>query len=123
MYFVLKTIISALIIVLVSEIAKKSSFLAAIIISIPLTSILAFIWLYWDTKDSQKVIDLSYGTIVMTIPSFVFFFNIPINDKIKTKFYFFINYFNNYNDYNLFNIYIHFKKDGFKFFDIIKLCF
>ena len=57
----------------VSEIAKKSSFLAAIIISIPLTSLLAFIWLYWDTKDIQKVVDLSYGTIVMTIPSFFFF--------------------------------------------------
>tara|TARA_Y100001970_G_C13784338_1_gene626995 strand:- start:222 stop:575 length:354 start_codon:yes stop_codon:yes gene_type:complete len=88
MYLILKTIISAIIIVIVSEIAKKSSFLAAIIISIPLTSLLAFIWLYWDTKDTQKVIDLSYGTIVMTIPSFAFFLIFPLMIKIKYNFIF-----------------------------------
>ena len=55
MYFFLKTIISAIIIVAVSEIAKKYTWTAAIIVSLPLTSLLAFIWLYWDTKDYQKV--------------------------------------------------------------------
>ena len=72
-YYIIKTLLTALIIVVVSEIAKKSSLLAAIILSIPLTSLLAFIWLYWDTKDVQKIIDLSYNTIIMVIPSFVFF--------------------------------------------------
>ncbi len=88
MYLLIKTIISALIIVIVSEVAKKSSLLAAIIVSIPLTSLLAFIWLYWDTKDTQKVIDLSYGTIVMTIPSFAFFFVLPLMLKLKQSFFF-----------------------------------
>ena len=60
MYLILKTLISASIIVIVSEIAKKYTWSAAIIISIPLTSLLAFIWLYYDTKDVQKVIDLSF---------------------------------------------------------------
>ena len=46
-------------------------------VSIPLTSLLAFIWLYYDTKDVQKVIDLSLSTIVMTIPSIVFFIVLP----------------------------------------------
>ena len=50
-YFFVKTIFTALIIVIVSEIAKKSTFLGALIISVPLTSLLAFIWLYFDTKD------------------------------------------------------------------------
>ena len=88
MYLIFKTIISAIIIVIVSEIAKKSSFLAAIIVSIPLTSLLAFIWLYWDTRDSQKVIDLSYGTIIMTIPSFTFFIIFPLMIKLKQNFFF-----------------------------------
>ena len=77
-YFFIKTVITALIIVIVSEIAKKSSFLGALIISIPLTSLLAFIWLYFDTKDCQKVIDLSYGTIILTVPSFASFIILPI---------------------------------------------
>lgn len=87
-YFFIKTILSAIIIVIVSEVAKRSSWLAAIIVSIPLTSLLAFIWLYWDTKDSQKVIDLSYGTILMTIPSFTFFIILPFMLKLKQNFIF-----------------------------------
>ena len=88
MYFFLKTIISAIIIVAVSEIAKKYTWTAAIIVSLPLTSLLAFIWLYWDTKDYQKVIELSYSTIVMSIPSFVFFIVLPILLKFKQNFVF-----------------------------------
>ena len=85
-YYIIKTLLTALIIVLVSEIAKKSSLLAAIIISIPLTSLLAFIWLYWDTRDAQKLIDLSYNTIIMVIPSFVFFIILPLMLKLKQGF-------------------------------------
>lgn len=85
-YFIIKLLITSLVIVIVSEIAKKSTFIAAIIISIPLTSILAFTWLYLDTKDYQKVIDLSYGTILLTIPSFAFFIILPALLKFKQNF-------------------------------------
>ena len=88
MYLILKTLISASIIVIVSEIAKKYTWSAAIIISIPLTSLLAFIWLYYDTKDVQKVIDLSLSTIVMTVPSIIFFIVLPIMLKFKHSFNF-----------------------------------
>ena len=85
-YYLIKTIITALIIVVVSEVAKKSTLLGALIISIPLTSLLAFVWLYFDTKDYQKVIDLSYGTILLSIPSFAFFIILPILLKMKQNF-------------------------------------
>ena len=85
-YYLIKTIITAIIIVIVSEVAKKSTLIGAIIISIPLTSLLAFIWLYFDTRDYQKVIDLSYGTILLTIPSFAFFLILPILLKMKQNF-------------------------------------
>ena len=85
-YYVIKTIITALIIVIVSEVAKRSTLIGALIISIPLTSLLAFIWLYLDTRDYQKVIDLSYGTILLTIPSFAFFLILPILLKMKQNF-------------------------------------
>ena len=85
-YYFIKTIITALIIVVVSEVAKRSTFLGAIIISIPMTSLLAFMWLYFDAKDYQKVIDLSYGTIILSIPSFAFFIILPILLKMKQNF-------------------------------------
>ena len=86
MYLLLKTLISAIIIVAVSEIAKRYTWAAAIIVSLPLTSLLAFVWLYWDTKDTQKVIELSYSTIVMSLPSFIFFIILPILLKLKQNF-------------------------------------
>ena len=86
MYLLLKTLISAIIIVAVSEIAKRYTWTAAIIVSLPLTSLLAFVWLYWDTKDTQKVIELSYSTIVMSLPSFIFFIILPILLKLKQNF-------------------------------------
>ena len=88
MYIILKTLISALIIVAVSEIAKKYTWAAALIVSLPFTSLLAFVWLYWDTKDYQKVIDLSYSTLVMSVPSFIFFIVLPILLKFKQNFFF-----------------------------------
>ena len=86
MYLLIKTLISAIIIVIVSEIAKKYTWTAAIIVSLPLTSLLAFLWIYFDTKDTQKVIELSYSTIVMTLPSFIFFIILPLMLKFKQNF-------------------------------------
>tara|TARA_B100000686_G_C15830650_1_gene497911 strand:- start:90 stop:437 length:348 start_codon:yes stop_codon:yes gene_type:complete len=86
MYLFFKTVVSAIIIIIVSEVAKKSTWAAAIIVSIPLTSLLAFIWLYIDTKNYEKVIDLSFNTIIMTIPSIVFFILLPILLKLKQNF-------------------------------------
>ena len=85
-YYFVKLIITALVVVVVSEVAKRSTLLGAIIISIPLTSLLAFVWLYFDTKDYQKVIDLSYGTILLSIPSFAFFIILPILLRLKQNF-------------------------------------
>ena len=87
-YLLLKTLITVATVVIVSEIAKRSSLFAAIIVSIPLTSFLAFIWLYFETKDSQKVIDLSFNIILMVIPSFVFFIILPWALKLQLSFIF-----------------------------------
>ena len=88
MYLIVKTVLSALIIVAVSEIAKKYTLAAAIILSVPLTSLLALIWLFYDTRDIQKIVDLSLNTIVMTIPSIVFFIVLPLMLKLKYNFSF-----------------------------------
>ena len=88
MYLMVKTVLSALIIVVVSEIAKKYTLAAAIILSVPLTSLLALIWLFYDTRDIQKAVDLSLNTIVMTIPSIVFFIVLPLMLKLKYNFSF-----------------------------------
>ena len=58
-YLILKTAISAIIIVAVSEISKKSSLIGAILASLPLVSFLVMIWLYIDTNSKKQVAQLS----------------------------------------------------------------
>ncbi|MBK69103.1 MAG: hypothetical protein CMF54_04855 [Legionellales bacterium] len=86
LYLFIKTLITAIVVVLVAEIAKRSTLLAGLIVSIPLTSFLALIWLYWDTKDNQKIIDLSNSTLLMVIPSLSFFIILPILIKLNLSF-------------------------------------
>ena len=43
-------------------------------------------WLYWETKDSQKIIDLSYSIMLMVIPSFTFFIILPVALKLNATF-------------------------------------
>ena len=54
-YTIFKVLITAIIIVVASEIAKEKSLLAGLIISMPIITVLALIWLYWDTHDVEQV--------------------------------------------------------------------
>jgi hypothetical protein len=78
MYLVIKTLITALLVVGISEAGKRFTSLGALLASLPLTSILAFVWLYKDTKDSQKVAALSWEILAMVIPSLMFFIALPL---------------------------------------------
>ena len=74
----LKIILSATVLVAVSELAKRSSFWGAALASVPLTSILAFVWLYIDTGDIQRVSALSHGIFWLVLPSLVLFIALPL---------------------------------------------
>ncbi|MFA5917736.1 MAG: DUF3147 family protein [Candidatus Gracilibacteria bacterium] len=78
MQYFIKIVLSALIIFGVSELGKKFAPIAAILASLPLVSIMAMIWLYNDTKDVQKVIDLSTSIFWAVLPSLLFFLILPI---------------------------------------------
>ena len=65
MYVFIKLIFTAFVVVLISEIAKRSTVFAGIVASIPLTSLLAFIWLYFDTQDINSIRELSRNILLM----------------------------------------------------------
>lgn len=73
----LKIIITAVLIVLTSEAAKRLPWMGAILASLPLTSVLAMTWLYWDTGDASKVSELSIGIFWAVLPSLLFFLILP----------------------------------------------
>jgi hypothetical protein len=72
-YLALKFGLSAAVLVAVSEIAKRSSLWAALVASLPLTSLLAFVWLYIDTHDTHKIASLSMDIFWLVIPSLALF--------------------------------------------------
>lgn len=77
-YLIIKTLISALVIVAVSEIARRSSLFGALVASLPLTSLLAFIWVYRDTGDAAKIAALSTSIFWLVLPSLVLFLLLPV---------------------------------------------
>jgi hypothetical protein len=76
--YALKIALSALILVAIAEVAKRSTFWAAALASLPLTSLLAFVWLYLDTGDTQKVAALASGIFWLVLPSLLLFVLLPI---------------------------------------------
>jgi hypothetical protein len=76
--YALKIALSALILVAVAEIAKRSSFWAAALASLPLTSVLAFVWLYLDTGDVERVATLSGSIFWLVLPSLLLLVLLPI---------------------------------------------
>jgi uncharacterized membrane protein (GlpM family) len=87
MNFIVKILLSSLIIALASELSKRNSFISALLISLPLISILSFAWIYFDTKDVNKIITLSYEVLWLIIPSLAFFIILPLLLKNGLNFY------------------------------------
>ncbi|MDT8372073.1 MAG: DUF3147 family protein [Gammaproteobacteria bacterium] len=85
--YITKLLISASLIVIISELAKRSSVLGAIVASIPLTSVIAMIWLYHDTGDTAKIIALASTIFWLVIPSLVLFIALPILLRYGVDFY------------------------------------
>ncbi len=87
MYITLKILLTALIIVTISEISRRSTILAGIIASIPLTSLLAIIWIYFETQDLGSIKNLSGNILLMIPPSLTFFICLPVFIDMKFNFY------------------------------------
>ena len=86
-YYITKLIITALLIVLISEIAKRSSLAGALLAAIPLVSILAMTWMYIDTNNSDSAIEFSNRIVWLIAPSMTLFIVFPLLIKKGLGFY------------------------------------
>jgi len=77
LYLVVKAAISGVIIAAVSEIAKRSPAFGALVASLPLVSVLAVIWLWRDTGDSNRIADQMQATFWYVLPSLPMFLVMP----------------------------------------------
>ena len=86
-YTVIKLGLTAILVVAVSEAAKRSSLVGAVVASIPLVSVLAMIWLYVDTRDAEKVASLATSIFWLVLPSLVLFIALPLLLRGGVNFY------------------------------------
>lgn len=88
MYYAFKVVVTAALVVAVSEASKRSSLLGGILASLPLVSFLGMIWLYVDTGSTEKVAQLSKSVFWLVLPSIPFFLLLPFLLKKGLGFYF-----------------------------------
>ena len=76
-YPLIKAALSGIIVMAVSELARRSPGLGGLVASLPLVSILAMIWLWRDTADTERIAAQSEATFWFVLPSLPMFLIFP----------------------------------------------
>ena len=76
-FLVFKYLTTAFIIVLVSEVAKRTDRLGALLASLPLVSIMVMIWLFVEKQGTEKVANHAFYTFWFVIPTLPMFLVMP----------------------------------------------
>lgn len=75
-YLIVKAALSGIIIAIVSEVAQRRPAFGALIVSLPLVSILSILWLWRDTGDSGRIAahaEATFWLVLPTLPMFLVF--------------------------------------------------
>src|SRR5437868_3719740 len=78
LYLFIKAALSGIIVAAVSEIARRYPGWGGLVASLPLTSLLAMLWLWRDTGDSGRVAALAGSTFWFILPSLPLFVALPL---------------------------------------------
>ena len=77
LYLAVKAALSGIIIAIVSEMARRSPTLGALIVSLPLVSILGILWLWHDTSDAERIATHAQATFWYVLPTLPMFLVMP----------------------------------------------
>ncbi len=75
-WLIIKYLLTAAVVVLVSEFARRSDKLGGLIAALPLVTVLALIWLYLEKQPSEKIANharYTFWYVVPTLPMFLVF--------------------------------------------------
>jgi hypothetical protein len=76
-YLILKALVSGLLVAAASEVARRWPGWGALIVSLPLVSLLTFIWLWVDTREPARIAELAQGSFWFFLPSMPLFLLLP----------------------------------------------
>lgn len=77
-WLITKYLLTAGIVVLVSEIAKRSDKLGGMVAALPLVTILALIWLYVEDQPTGKIANHAWYTFWYVVPTLPMFLVFPV---------------------------------------------
>lgn len=77
-WLITKYLLTAGIVVLVSELAKRSDKLGALVAALPLVTILALIWLYVEHQPQAKIANQAWYTFWYVIPTLPMLLVFPV---------------------------------------------
>ena len=77
LYLAIKALISGIIVAAASEVARRWPGVGGLIVSLPLVSLLTFIWVWQDTRSTDKVAELAQGAFWFFLPSMPLFLVLP----------------------------------------------
>ena len=75
--YLLKIALSALMIVAITEATKRLGLFGALLASLPFLSLISMVWIYWETKDIEKIAVFSLQVFWFVIPSLGLFATLP----------------------------------------------
>jgi len=76
-YLLIKAALSGLLVAAISEVARRNPGWGGLLASLPLTSLLAMIWLWRDSHDPERIAELSMGAFWFILPSLPMFIVLP----------------------------------------------
>lgn len=78
LYLAVKAALSGVIIAIVSEVARRQPALGALIVSLPLVSVLGILWLWHDTGDAERIAAHAQATFWYVLPTLPMFLLLPL---------------------------------------------
>ena len=76
-WLISKYFITAAVVVLVSELAKRSDKLGGLVAALPLVTVLTLIWLYVEKQPEQKIANHAWYTFWYVLPTLPMFLAFP----------------------------------------------
>ena len=77
-WIITKYLITAALVVLVSELAKRSDKLGGLVAALPLVTILTLIWLYVEKQPASKIAQHAWYTFWYVVPTLPMFLAFPV---------------------------------------------
>ena len=77
LWLIVKYLVTAAVVVVISELAKRSDKLGGLIAALPLVTIMALVWLYLEKQPEEKIANQAWFTFWYVLPTLPMFLAFP----------------------------------------------